>query len=58
MLYGAQVQLVGPVGPRLFSLLDRGVDVATTVAEDEVHLIMEFHNGELWGTSQAPVATR
>jgi ADP-dependent glucokinase len=52
------VQLVGPVGPRLAALLDERVQVAERVAEDEVHLILEYNAGDEWGDSKAPVATR
>ncbi|CAH1796959.1 unnamed protein product [Owenia fusiformis] len=55
-----QVQLVGPVGPRLKSLLDQNMQVpqSSRIDKDEVHMILEFERGEKWGDHQAPVATR
>ena len=34
------------------------LDPACHVAQDEVHLIMEYQIGETWGESVAPVANR
>lgn len=55
-----QVQLVGPVGPKLMQLLPSSVQVPqySHGTDDEVHLIMEYSVGEKWGETSTPVATR
>ncbi|XP_013385713.1 ADP-dependent glucokinase isoform X2 [Lingula anatina] len=55
-----QVQLVGPVGPKLKELLNKTIYVpkASSHEQDEVHLIMEYKRGEKWGAFTAPVANR
>ena len=55
-----QVQLVGPVGPRLQKLLHPAIQVpeVSIADEDEIHMILEYHVGDTWGSSVAPVATR
>lgn len=52
--------LVGPVGPKLLSLLHSSIyvpDIAV-MKQDEVHLIMEYQKNEVWGEYKAPVANR
>ncbi|XP_014664935.1 PREDICTED: ADP-dependent glucokinase-like isoform X2 [Priapulus caudatus] len=55
-----EVMLVGPVGPKLLSLLHTSVKVPekALIDEDEVHLIMEYQKNEIWGGRSAPVANR
>ena len=53
-----QVELVGPVGPRLARLLSPLIRVAAAAPSDEVHLILEYDVGEGWGGATAPVASR
>ena len=55
-----QVQLVGPVGPRLLSMLDPTIQVPyqSKVSVDEVHVILQYGVGDVWGLNTAPVATR
>ena len=55
-----QVQLIGPVGPRLASILDPTIQVPeqSKSIKDEVHMILEYGAGEVWGSWKAPVATR
>lgn len=52
--------LIGPVGPDLERLLARGLRVPSgcRVAQDEVHLILEFAVGDRLGPFSAPVANR
>ncbi|VDP09522.1 unnamed protein product [Soboliphyme baturini] len=56
----AEVLLVGPVGPKLKSLLLTNVltQNSTKIAMDEIHLIMEFKQGEIWGDYIAPTNSR
>jgi ADP-dependent phosphofructokinase/glucokinase len=55
-----QVQLVGPVGPRLQKLLNPSIAVPkeSLTESDEVHLIMEYQAGEKWGKDTATLANR
>ena len=55
-----QVQLVGPVGPRLRDHLSKDIAIpgASLTDHDEVHLIMELKRGSQWGGVVAPVSTR
>ncbi|GFS18886.1 ADP-dependent glucokinase [Elysia marginata] len=55
-----EIHFVGAVGPKLRALMPKGIelDPACMVAQDEVHLIMEYQIGETWGNSRAPVANR
>ncbi|XP_074649932.1 ADP-dependent glucokinase-like [Tubulanus polymorphus] len=56
----AQVQLVGPVGPRLKNLLHQRIHVPvySISSEDEVHLIMEYKSQQKWGPHTASCANR
>ena len=51
---------MGPIGTRLKDMLNPRIEIPpySMMPEDEVHLIMEFRAGEVWGDSRAPVATR
>lgn len=55
-----QVQLVGPVGPRMRDMLHKSIRVpASSLQEhDEFHLILEYQVKDQWGSSTCPVATR
>lgn len=55
-----QIQFVGPVGPGLQKLLPKSIKVPleSLVAQDEVHLIMEYKVGDRWGSDVTPVASR
>ena len=59
-LLTSQVQLVGPVGPRLKGQMSRHISVprSSLIDRDEVHLIMELKRGAQWGNTLAPVSTR
>ncbi|XP_059496073.1 ADP-dependent glucokinase isoform X1 [Stegostoma tigrinum] len=54
------VMLCGPVGPKLRELLDDRIIVpAESLQEmDEYHLILEYQNGDEWGSIKAPQANR
>ncbi|XP_022106357.1 ADP-dependent glucokinase-like [Acanthaster planci] len=55
-----QILMVGPVGPKVHSLMPSRVQIPDTSLrdEDEVHLIMEYAEGEKWGQWTSPIATR
>jgi len=55
-----EVMLVAGVGPLLAELLHPRVVVPLSgrIDEDEVHLILEFDKGEVWGDKTAPRANR
>eukprot|EP00048_Salpingoeca_helianthica_P002227 m.55642 g.55642 ORF g.55642 m.55642 type:complete len:588 (-) comp11979_c1_seq1:61-1824(-) len=56
----AKVSLVAAVGPRLRQYLPAGITLpnASLVAQDEVHLILEYAKNEKWGHIQAGRANR
>ncbi len=56
----AQVLLVGPIGPRLKALLHPLVRTqnSTRIAKDEIHISMEYRQGEIWGDMVAPASSR
>lgn len=55
-----EVLLAGPVGPKLHDLLDEKIMVPPESLQenDEVHLILEYQTGEVWGLVSAPQANR
>lgn len=55
-----EVLLAGPVGPKLHELLDEKIVVPPESLQetDEVHLILEYQTGEVWGSVPAPQANR
>ncbi|XP_069758483.1 ADP-dependent glucokinase isoform X2 [Narcine bancroftii] len=54
------VLLVGPVGPKLYELLDDQIIVPPESFQevDEFHLILEYLTGDSWGEIEAPHANR
>ena len=52
--------LVGPIGPKLRSLLNKQISTPTFTASshDEVHMILEYAKGEVWGQVTASCANR
>lgn len=52
--------LVGPIGPRLQALLHPSVmrTNSTRILKDEVHVIMEYKQGEILGEYVAPASSR
>ena len=59
-LYHLQVMLIGPIGPKLRSLLDKRIATPTftTDSQDEIHMILEYSKGQRWGEVTAPCANR
>ncbi|XP_038076901.1 ADP-dependent glucokinase-like [Patiria miniata] len=55
-----QILLIGPIGPKVHSLMPSSVNIHETSLRDtdEVHLIMEYAKGEKWGALTTPIATR
>lgn len=55
-----QVLLAGPIGPRLKSLLYPSIVTqnVTNISKDEIHLILEFKQGEKWGDQVAQSSSR
>lgn len=55
-----EVLLAGPVGPKLHELLDEKIVVPPESLQetDEIHLILEYQTGEVWGSIVAPQANR
>ena len=55
-----QVMLIGPIGPKLRSLLDDRIATPTftTDSQDEIHMILEYAKGQRWGEVTAPCANR
>ena len=55
-----QVMLVGPIGPKLRSLLNEQIATPsfTTDSRDEIHMILEYAKGEVWGEVTASCANR
>ncbi|RDD45185.1 ADP-dependent glucokinase [Trichoplax sp. H2] len=58
LLPNASILLVGPVGPRLKSLLNPRIKVPVVAEQDEVHLILEYERDEKWGDIKASCANR
>lgn len=56
----AKVLLVGPIGPRLKTLLHPNVitENSTKISRDEIHIIMEYKQGEIWGDYISPSSNR
>lgn len=52
------VLLGGGIGPKLSSLLDDSILRLGTHTSDEVHLILEYAQGDKWGQHTAPRANR
>ena len=52
--------LVGPIGPKLRSLLDSRITTPTftTDSQDEIHMILEYAKDQRWGGVTAPCANR
>lgn len=52
--------LVGPIGPRLQALLHPSVvrTNSTRILKDEIHIIMEYKQGEILGEYVAPASSR
>ncbi len=55
-----QVMLIGPIGPKLRSLIDKQIATPTftTDSQDEIHMILEYAKGQSWGEVTAPCANR
>lgn len=60
ILFMLQITLVGPIGPKLRTLLSEGIATPSFTADsrDEVHMILEYARGDVWGTVTAPCANR
>ena len=60
MTSSLQILIIGPVGPKVRSLMPSRVSIQDTSHrdKDEVHLIMEYAKGERWGALTTPIATR
>jgi len=63
MLYSSpnsSILLGGPVGPRLADMLDARIRVPTSVRqpEDQYHLIMEYRDGDKWGSDVSKCSNR
>ncbi|MFH4978692.1 hypothetical protein AB6A40_005401 [Gnathostoma spinigerum] len=54
------VYLVGPIGPRSQALLHQSIvrTNSTRIVKDEVHIIMEYKQGEILGEFVAPASSR
>ena len=52
--------LGGPVGPRLKDLLDSRISVPKTVLEneDQYHIILEYRDGDEWGSTVSKCSNR
>jgi ADP-dependent glucokinase len=52
--------LVGPIGPRSQALLHPSIeqDNSTRIVQDELHVIMEYKQGEILGEYVAPSSSR
>ncbi|VDD90918.1 unnamed protein product [Enterobius vermicularis] len=55
-----QTYLVGPIGPRLQALLHPSIvrTNSTRIVKDELHIIMEYKQGEILGEYVAPASSR
>ncbi|XP_071845804.1 ADP-dependent glucokinase-like [Apostichopus japonicus] len=55
-----EILLIGPTGPKVQSLLSSNIrtPASSRREQDEVHLILEYSKGEVWGDAVTPVATR
>ena len=51
---------MGPIGPKLRSLLNERIATPSFTADsrDEIHMILEYAKGDVWGTVSAPCANR
>ncbi|KAL3121071.1 hypothetical protein niasHT_005331 [Heterodera trifolii] len=56
----ATAYLVGPIGPRSHALLHPAIvrNNSTRIAEDELHLILEYKQGEILGEYVSPASSR
>lgn len=54
------VYLVGPIGPRSHALLHPAIvrNNSTRIGQDEMHLILEYKQGEILGEYVAPASSR
>ena len=59
-LFFSTVLLGGPVGETMKQFLREGIQFPETAEnwEDEIHLILEFGKGEVWGENASPRANR
>ena len=55
-----QVMLVGPIGQKLRTLLNKKIATPsfTSDSHDEIHMILEYAKGEVWGEATASCANR
>ncbi|GAB1607529.1 ADP-dependent glucokinase-like isoform X1 [Argonauta hians] len=56
----AKVQYVGPVGPDVRDSMPQNIDVPkeSLLRSDDVHLILEYKSGDVWGPHTSSVANR
>lgn len=57
-LKNVDVYLIGPVGPKLKSLLNTEIIVPSLIEKDEIHLILEYSANEMYEEVKAPAANR
>jgi len=57
-LHDVDIFLVGPVGGKLKSLLNKKIQVPYVIEKDEVHLILEYNVKEIFDEIETPTANR